>query len=87
MNILVTDRSGGPIDVEDRITSALRHMTADEFRHLGLAQVAYLKYGMMKGEPAFALCGADGIPLTIVDTLDSALESAAKLGLCLINVH
>jgi hypothetical protein len=87
MNILATDRSSRPIDVEDRITLALRHMTADEFRHLGLAQVAYLKSGTMKGQPVFALCGADGIPLAIVDTLDSALDNAAALGLCLINVH
>jgi hypothetical protein len=87
MCILARGHLDQPIDVKDRITAALRSMSVEELRHLGLERVAYLRTGLAKGEPALALYGADGVPIAIANTLDGVLEKAAELGLGLINVH
>ena len=49
-------------DPRDQMIAALRHITAEQLRHLGTHQVVYLKAGTCDGEQAFAVFGADGIP-------------------------
>jgi hypothetical protein len=68
-------------------TAALRHMTAEQLLCLGMREVAYLRVGTHDGAPLFVLCGADGMPLAMVDTFEGALETAAEFGLNFINVH
>jgi hypothetical protein len=42
---------------------------------------------MHDGELAFILYGADGIPLVMVDTVESAVEMVAERGLAFVAIH
>jgi hypothetical protein len=75
------------IDAGDQRTAALRRMTAEQLLQLGTRQVVYLKAGMRNGELAFVLYGADGKPLVMVDTVETALEMAAENGLGFVAIH
>ena len=71
----------------NRRTAALRQMTADELLDLGTRQVVYLRAGTCNGERLFVLYGADGVPLVMVDEVETAVEIAAERGLKFIAVH
>jgi hypothetical protein len=86
MNAHSIDRSDQRITLEDR-TTALRQITAEQLLHLGTLQVSYLNGVTHEGERVFVLYGADGVPLAVVDTVESATETAAELRLELITVH
>ncbi len=47
----------------------------------------YLRSGIRDGEQAFAVYGADGISLGVVDTVETAVEAAAERGLSFVAVH
>jgi hypothetical protein len=75
------------IDTGDQTIAALRHITAEQLRHLGTRQVVYLRSGIRDGEHAFAVYGADGIPLVVVDDVDTAVAMAAERGFGFVAVH
>ena len=56
-------------------------MTADQLLGLGTRQVAYLRGGTYDGERLFVLYGADGVPLAVVDDVETAVELATERGL------
>jgi hypothetical protein len=62
-------------------------MTIEQLLQLGTHQVVYLKAGMLNGEMAFVLYGADGIPLFAVDDVETAVELAAESGLRFATIH
>jgi hypothetical protein len=62
-------------------------MTTDELRGLGTHQVIYLRAGRRDGEWPVALYGADGVPLVIVDDIDTAVEFTDEYDLKIIAVH
>jgi hypothetical protein len=68
-------------------TITLRHITAEQLRHLGARQVVYLKAGTCDGEQAFVVFGADGTPLVVVDNVDTAVEVVAQHGLHFVTLH
>jgi len=74
-------------DFRDQMIAALRHITADQLRHLGTHQVVYLKAGTCDGEQAFAVFGADGTPLVVVDAVEAAVEIVTEHGLSFVAVH
>jgi hypothetical protein len=76
-----------PTNAEDARTSALRHMTAEQFLNLGVEQVVYLRGGVCDGEKRFVLFGADGAPLARTDAVEAAVEVAVAQGLKFISVH
>ena len=75
------------IDAGDLTTTTLRKMTIEQLRHLGTRQVVYLRSGICDGEQAFAVYGADGIPLVVVDDVDTAVALAAERGFGFVAVH
>ena len=75
------------IETGDQMIAALRHITPEQLLRLGTRQVVYLRSGMRDGEQAFAVYGADGISLGVVDTVDTAVEIAAERGLDFVAVH
>jgi hypothetical protein len=75
------------IGVEDQTTAALRSITPEQLLHLGTRQVVYLRVGWRDGELTFAVYGADGVPLVVVDDVDSAVAMAAERGLGFVAVH
>lgn len=66
---------------------ALRKMSPEQFRALGLNQVVYMRVGLLDGDPFFLIHGADGVPLATVEDLEEAVEIAAEQGFEFITVH
>ena len=71
----------------DSVSSALRHITAEQLLHLGTRQVVYLKSGMRDGELAFMLYSADGTFLVTFDTIEEAVQTVTENGLSFAVVH
>ena len=72
---------------DNRLITALRRMTVEQLLQLGTSQVVYLRAGMRDGKLAFMLYGADGLPLALVDDVDTAVEMVVENGLCFAIVH
>ena len=87
MNMHPMGEPGETMIVTGDRAATLRQMTAEQLLHLGTRQVVYLKVGLHDGELAFMLYGADGNPLVMVDTVDTAVEMAAERGLGFVAVH
>ena len=82
MNMHPMDEPGETLtDAREQTIATLRHITAEQLRHLGTCQVVYLKAGTRDGEQAFGVFGADGTPLVVVDDVETAVEMVAKHGL------
>lgn len=52
---------------------ALKNISLQEFLNFGIRDVAYIRKIDIENKTAYAIHAADGTPLTIMDTLDSAL--------------
>jgi hypothetical protein len=88
MNMHPMDDTGETLtDSRDRTIATLRHITADQLRHLGARQGAYLRAGTRDGEQAFVVFGADGTPLVVVDDVETAMEMVARHGLAFVTLH
>lgn len=70
-----------------RATAALRRMTSEQLRQLGINQVAYVRACIREGHPLFLVHGADGIAFATVDDLEHAVEIAAEQGFEFVTVH
>jgi hypothetical protein len=77
---------GEPSVVFDQ-RSALRQMTPEHLLQLGTCQVVYLKAAMHDGEKFFVLYAADGLPLAVVDAIETAMEMVAEQGRTFASVH
>jgi hypothetical protein len=77
MQVLVTNGRG----------HAVRQMTPGQLLDLWTYDVVYLKTAMFNDEPAFMICGADGTPLEIVESVEQALEAVVENGFRLTSVH
>jgi len=49
--------------------------------------VVYLRAGMRDGKLGFMLYGADGLPLALVDDVETAVEMVVENGLSFATVH
>jgi hypothetical protein len=83
MNIDATDT----VSVVADQRTALRRMTTGQLRHLGADQVVCVKCGRRGGERVLVIYSADGMPLSAMDTADTAVEVAANQGLQFVTVH
>ena len=72
---------------DNRLITALRRMTVEQLLQLGTSQVVYLRAGMRDGKLAFVLYGADGVPLTAVDDVETAVEMVAESGFGFATIH
>jgi hypothetical protein len=57
------------------LDEALRHISAEQFAHLGMKQIAYVKPIVVNGSARFAIHAADGTPLAIAAGLDVAIAA------------
>jgi hypothetical protein len=77
----------GPVGVVRDKRSALRQMSAEQLQQLGTDHVVYLRAGFRDGAPLFVVYGADGKPMALADTVDTAADMAAEHGLAFVSVH
>jgi hypothetical protein len=75
------------LDLIDGTRYARQPMTEVQLRYLGTRQVAYLKVGFVDGEQAFVIYGADGTPLDVVDTMETAVDVVFQNGLSFVTIH
>jgi hypothetical protein len=88
MNVSVIERPGETVGQNlDVLEDEVRHMTTAQFRRLGVRSVVYLRAGLMNGEMAFAIHAADGIPMAVVEDVDSAVALACEHGMAFVAVH
>lgn len=72
---------------EDHIRSLLRNMSPEDFMNLGAGQVAYIRM-IEDGKGAlYALCSADGRPLSILASFEEAVQSSLSNKLEPVTVH
>jgi hypothetical protein len=88
MNISVIDRPGETVCHSlDVAVDDVRQMTTAQFRRLGVRSVVYLRAGLLHGELAYAIHAADGIPMAVVEDVDSAVALASEHGMAFVAVH
>jgi len=88
MNVSVIDRPGETVGHNLEVpTDDIRQMTTAQFRRLGVRSLVYLRAGMLNGEMAYAIHAADGIPMAVVDDVDSAVALACEHGMAFVAVH
>ncbi len=62
-------------------------MTAQDFRALGLAQVAYVKPVMVDGRTAYSVHAADGTEIRVMADRDTACAAVRQHDLEPLSVH
>lgn len=62
-------------------------MSAQEFKQLGMDQVAYIKPYRVKDKVAWVVHAADGTAIAVQGNADAALSSAADHDLTLATLH
>ena len=87
MNMRLIGAGGEEIGSASRAATALRGMSPEQFRQLGLNQVAYVRVGLRNGVPLFLIHGADGVPFATVEEPEEVVEIAAEQGLDFVTVH
>ncbi len=65
----------------------LRDLSSQDFLNFGAQQIAYIRKVDVDGAEAFAVHDADGTPLSVMDTLDSAMVVARYNDLEPATVH
>jgi hypothetical protein len=88
MNVAVIDMPGQTAcpDVDTDIID-VRHMTTAQLRRLGVRSVVYLRSGIIDGQVAYAIHGADGAPMAVVEDIDLAVELVSEQGMAFVAVH
>ncbi|MCP5364012.1 MAG: DUF1150 family protein [Hyphomicrobiales bacterium] len=79
------DRPGDPADQQTPLDP--RNLSASSLEALGKGQVAYIKPVVVDGKEAFAIHGADGQPLAVVEDSAVALAVVRQNDLEPVRVH
>lgn len=84
----MTDKSD-QFDLQDfsQVKELLKELSSQDFLSFGVHEVAYIKAVDVDGEEAFAVHAADGTPLSVMDTFDSAEIAAKQNDLETVSVH
>ena len=70
-----------------KLTEDPHHLTAARFRGLGVASVVYLRPCVVEGDVAYAIHGADGTLMNVVEDFDTAMLLAFEYGMAVVTVH
>lgn len=73
ISIATTSREHG-----QDIARALESLSGDDFRLFGLGNLAYIRPVTVDGVERQAICGADGTPLSVVDSADEARKLLSR---------
>jgi hypothetical protein len=74
----------------DKDTSSInffRGLSAQDFRNFGVQQVAYIRPVVVQNKKAYAIHAADGTPLSVMDTHDTAIIAVRHNDLEPATVH
>jgi hypothetical protein len=65
----------------------LRGITAQEFAHLGVNDVAYVKRVVLDGTVAYAVHAADGTPMAVLPDHATAVAALVQHDIEAVSVH
>lgn len=72
---------------QDHIRNLLRNMSREDFMNLGVAQVAYIRPIAHENGSLYAVCAADGRPLSVMESFEEAILSSRSNKLEPVTVH
>ncbi len=78
------DTTGSDVDAA---TEFLQNLTAERFLRLGVSSVVYLRSCIVECDPAYAIHGADGVLLSVVEDIHGATMLASDYGRMVAMVH
>lgn len=64
-----------------------KRLSAQDFRTFGVEQVAYIRPILVQNKKAYAIHAADGTPLSVMDTHDTAVIAVRHNDLEPVTVH
>lgn len=67
--------------------ATLKNLSPRDFLNFGLHQVAYIKEVRVEGKTGFMIHAADGTPLSMMDTADTAISLVRHNDLEAVTVH
>jgi hypothetical protein len=70
-----------------RVAIDPHRLTAAQFLRLGAASVVYLRPCTVEGDSAYAVHGADGALMNVVEDFDTAMVLAFENGMAVVAVH
>jgi hypothetical protein len=65
----------------------LKSLTKQDFLNFGMQQVAYIRPVRVQNRKAYAIHAADGTPLSVMDTIDTAVIAVRHNDLEPVTVH
>ncbi len=68
-------------------TTVLKGLSNQDFLTFGIHDIAYVRKIHMQGQEGFAIHAADGTPLSVMDTMDEALQVIEHNDLASAHVH
>jgi hypothetical protein len=71
----------------DAATEFFQNLTAERFLRLGVSSVVYFHSCIVEGDPAYAIHGADGVLLSVVEDIHGATMLASDYGRMVVTVH
>jgi hypothetical protein len=77
----MTDLKNSAVDI------ALKSLTRQDFLNFGMQQVAYIRPVRVQNRQAYAIHAADGTPLSVMDTIDTAVIAVRHNDLEPATVH
>ncbi len=79
----MTEKENNPEDMKD----VLKRLSARDFLNFGIHDVAYIRPVYVENRPAFAIHAADGTPLSVMESLDSAIMVVRHNELEPVTIH
>lgn len=71
----------------ERMETFLKTLSTKDFLQFGMHHVAYVRPVKLHGEDVFAIHAADGTPLSVSETFDSAITMVKDNDLEAVTVH
>lgn len=68
-------------------TEFFKTLSAQDFRNFGVQQIAYIRPVLVQDKTAYAIHAADGTPLSVMDTHDTAVIAVRHNDLEPFTVH
>jgi hypothetical protein len=78
------DNTGGDVDT---VAEFFHSLTAERFLRLGVLSLVYLRSCMVDGDVLYAIHGADGALMNVVEDIDAATMLASDYGMAVATVH
>ena len=72
---------------ENTRSNRLREISAQDFLALGKEHVAYVRPVEIDGKPAFAVHAADGTPMIVLESFNSAISLLAREDMLPATLH